>query len=68
MTISRQRAWQMKQVAAGRCSQCGKEAVSSRKCMECLEKNKVAARLCRDGQPWRPGGRGRPPLTSFLEP
>ena len=41
--ISRQRAWQIKRRAEGRCVQCGKKAVTANHCRQCRDRmNKYA--------------------------
>jgi len=60
--VSRQRKFQKQRLAAGLCYQCGdpREHYTER-CDACQAK--VNARQRRDNgwNPWKPGGRGRPP-------
>lgn len=56
--VSRQRRWQLKQEAAGRCILCGQPNSSlNLLCPSCMDKKRAAA----GHQPWRLGGPGRPP-------
>lgn len=38
--ISRQRKWQLKKVAEGKCGKCGKESDTNYLCKSCREKDK----------------------------
>lgn len=56
--VSRQRDWQLAMRAAGRCTQCGKDAGGKALCEVCTEKKRIRMGV----EPWRPGRPGRPPF------
>lgn len=65
MTLSRQRAWQLKQKAARRCHQCAHPAPGGGMCQECREKvrarNRERYRISHNIATQAPlQGRGRP--------
>lgn len=62
--ISRQRRWQLKQQAAGRCTNCGAERYPQSKtyCLRCLRQVRENSRRRNGHRPWRRGSHGRPPL------
>lgn len=65
MEMSRQRKWQLKMVAEGKCSQCGKYREDSpykTRCKVCAKKTRDRRRLRTNSSPWRKGSRGVPPL------
>ena len=63
--LSPQRRWQLRQVAAGLCAQCGAPRVNyAQLCDGCAEKQRVARRERCGFAPYCKGRRGRPPLTS----
>lgn len=62
--LSKQVVWQRKQVAAGRCRNCGKDRMSYRfLCNECQRKKREKEREKMNLLPWEPGGRGRKPKS-----
>lgn len=61
--ISRQREWQIKKIAEGKCSSCGKpRTLSKYVCNDCLKKRREYQRKKVGCRPYKPGGRGRIPL------
>ena len=64
LAMSRQRRYQLRHRAAGLCLQCSRVRVPTSKmyCRPHLEGERLRMRAVRQGQPWRPRGRGRPPL------
>jgi len=66
--ISRQLAWQRRQVALGRCRVCGGERDSGGTtiCAPCRIERRAKARLREGTRPWEPGRPGRPPTESRL--
>lgn len=61
---SRQRAWQKKMVAEGRCDQCGKlRKHYPQRCDDCQKIAIVLKRAKRGSKPWELGKPGRPPKT-----
>ena len=61
-SISRQRAWQQKQVAEGNCRCCGlPRNLYSHECDDCYNKETKRRRKKSGHKPWKRGGRGRPP-------
>lgn len=64
--ISRQRRWQLNKIAKGLCEKCGSPRnLSTVRCDECLAKNRVHNQWRNRNKPYRPGGRGRPPLEMY---
>lgn len=63
--ISRQLAWQRKQRKDGRCWRCGSEMGKSpyKVCVVCAEADRRRQRKKDGTRPWKPGGRGRPPIV-----
>ena len=60
--LSPQRRWQLRQVAAGLCAQCGQAREHyAQLCDACAEKHRVARRERCGFKPYRKGRRGRPP-------
>lgn len=65
MTVSRQRRWQIIKQRAGLCVRCGgARECKSPECVGCREKDAARMRRRAGHQPWRPGGRGRPPFSA----
>jgi hypothetical protein len=61
--LSRQRKWQKKQLDSGNCMICGDpRTLYATHCDACNEKVMAYQRSKTGFQPWKPGGRGRPPL------
>ncbi len=64
---SRQRLWQLEQHRTGLCTLCAERAVTNDYCQEHrLQTNNrkmLRNRKINGWEPWRPGGRGRPPLA-----
>ena len=57
------RAWRMRQASAGRCPKCGRsDDGGGALCRGCRKKNRELNRRKTGSSPWRPGGRGRPPM------
>lgn len=49
--ISRQRAWQLRKIAAGMCAQCGKRRrVNRQHCLACREKSRTFNQKARDAK------------------
>lgn len=66
--VSKQRRWQLKMVAAGRCSQCGKARKSYKDlCNACAVKRRALNRRQVGCRPQAAGKRGRPPFVRGLE-
>jgi hypothetical protein len=61
MSMSRQREYQMRMRAAGKCVQCGCPANGAARCPNCAIKHRKQRQIKGKHQPWKPGGRGRPP-------
>ena len=62
---SRQSDWARKQIAAGRCRQCGElrgTSLSVSFCTPCLERGRATNRKRKGLRPWTAKGPGRPPL------
>lgn len=59
---SRQYEWQRRMMAQGRCTICGKPAITARYCEFHREKYNGRRRDKTGYKPWRLGGRGRPPI------
>lgn len=61
--LSRQRLWQLKRVAEGKCPQCGSlKETKSFLCPKCAKTNAIKRRE-RDGfKPWKEGSAGRRPI------
>lgn len=57
---TRQYLWQLKQMDFGCCIICGKKAVTKH---HCEKHRRIASGGC---DPWKPGGRGRPPLKPIV--
>lgn len=58
--VSRQRRWQLKQAALGKCITCGKPAVAGVLCLEHRRKQTVQRRKLKGFKAWKPGKVGRP--------
>lgn len=58
--MSRQREWQIKMKAAGRCQQCGAPSYGALLCFKHLEKVRNYYRKKLKLTAWQPGGPGRP--------
>ena len=61
--VSRARACQLRYIAQGLCSHCGKNPLGGNKgyCDGCAEKKREAMRLKHGFKAWRKGRKGRPP-------
>jgi cytochrome c5 len=60
--MTRQRKYQLKRKAEGRCAQCGnEELLIANHCHKCHEKQLAYARKRNGHNPWEPGKVGRPP-------
>ena len=67
--ISKQRRWQLKKKADGRCTQCGRDRnLYKSYCDDCQKKQTKLNRKRKGCKPWKPGNRGRPPLTAYSNP
>ena len=63
--MTKQRKYQLAKLADGLCSICGKESLyNDERCLACYVKFMVLVRRRAGCKPWRPGGRGRPPLSA----
>jgi hypothetical protein len=63
--LSKQRRWQLAKIAEGLCCQCGKrEIVGTALCGLCLKAIRLRTRKRQGNKPWRPGGKGRPPIEA----
>lgn len=62
--MTRQERYQQKHKAAGLCIYCSRKAVSRWFCAMHLKKRRLSMRKLKGNKPWRPGGRGRPPLIT----
>lgn len=63
--LTRQRRWQVTRVAEGRCSLCGKPRRHyAAVCDNCALAKRRRIRALQGFSPWKPGGRGRPPLLA----
>lgn len=62
--VSRQREWQLRKRAEGRCETCGKKRHprSSQYCLSCLRKKRKSCRRRLGYRPHQLGRRGRIPL------
>lgn len=64
--ISRQRLWQIMQAKEGKCMKCQdpsvKHGLCSKHYMQNLLLHRKNQRNSGGYKPWRPGGRGRPPI------
>lgn len=61
---SDQRAWQLMKQELGLCVICGREPLakgSKSRCKGCRERDRVRIRAKKGLNPWKKGGRGRPP-------
>ena len=62
--MTRQRRWQLARRAEGRCTICGQPRTHyPEECDACRVKRRRYQRVWPIGQPWRPGGVGRPPVV-----
>lgn len=62
--ISRQQRWQQKRVAEGKCRACGEERDNPDDhlfCSRCRDEKRERDQIDKGSEPWREGGRGRPP-------
>lgn len=60
--LTKQRRWQIKQQALGRCQECGGTKPSNcTQCDACAETTRVRMREERGFKAWQPGGSGRKP-------
>ena len=67
--LSRQRRWQLKKEAEGKCVTCGGgPLLSSRYCAKHLQATRERNRDRVGCNPWEPGGRGRPYHSMNTEP
>lgn len=67
--LSRQKRWAVACYQRGGCINCGKPRGSSpykRHCSKCAIKHRVRMERKKNMRPWRPGGRGRPPLIKVV--
>lgn len=64
--LKRMKAVQRARILAGLCAQCGRNMhpKSVHLCLRCLQMKREFKRLSTGCQPWRPGGRGRPPVEA----
>lgn len=63
--MTRQRRWQLKRRAEGRCITCGrKRNLYKHHCDQCNGKHLLYQRKYHGHQPWRAGFAGRPPMTA----
>jgi hypothetical protein len=64
--LSRQREWQLKQVARGNCKICGspRGKLSVALCYRCGQKMRIRMRKHTGSKRWKRGGRGRPPNSA----
>jgi hypothetical protein len=61
--MTKQRRWQLKKQAEGNCMTCGKPRnLYAERCDTCHAVERLRTRAACGHQPWREGGRGRPPL------
>jgi hypothetical protein len=66
--VSRQRAWQLRMKASGRCILCGKPRGNCwDRCDPCQAKVTAAVRKRTGCQPWQPGKPGRPPACHSIK-
>jgi hypothetical protein len=65
MVESRQQTWRRARIASGRCPQCGSGRLDhyTWACDECALNHRRRRQRRLGVGPWRPGGRGRPPLA-----
>lgn len=62
--LSRQRKWQNRRLAEGRCVRCGqKRNLYAQRCDSCQSKETERAREKNECREWRTGSRGRRPKT-----
>ncbi len=60
--LSKQRQWQLRMIAEGKCGGCGKPRENyQQKCDDCTIKLRQHARRRAGCQPWEEGSRGRRP-------
>jgi len=64
--MTRQGAWAARQRAAGLCQDCTEPQVagSTGYCLTHLIRHRIIKRRTTGNRPWRPGGRGRPPIVA----
>jgi hypothetical protein len=68
LPIHHHRKWQLRQKRDGKCVLCGKPRnLYWEKCDDCQERFRVWNRERNGFQPWRPGGRGRPPVCHSIK-
>ncbi len=61
--MSRQQEYQLRHIAQGLCAQCASPAFpGTTQCARCIKKRRRGMRKKHGFLPWRPGGRGRPPV------
>lgn len=64
-SLSRQRRYQLRMKAAGRCQQCGsKELFTTSACEPCVKKRRASSRKRTGSNPWQKGKAGRPPTET----
>lgn len=59
--VSRQRKWQKKKVAEGKCSKCSEPLFDKELCKKHYLNKKIRQRESQGSEPWVEGGPGRPP-------
>lgn len=66
--LSRQRLWQLKRIAEGKCPQCGvaKEAKTFL-CPKCAKANAIRNREKSGFKPWKEGSKGRRPIWAGVK-
>lgn len=66
--VSRQREYQKRMKAAGRCESCGQHRNGANRtyCQRCAETQRILQRRRAGYRPWRFGGRGRPPSWAYM--
>ena len=65
--VSRQREWSRRQVEAGKCGLCGEPREHYEQvCDSCASKARTRMRGKKNFAPWRPGGKGRPPIVKEI--
>lgn len=63
--MSPQKIWQEEQAILGNCITCGnpRDGEGKRYCMSCQSVLRLRMREKTGSKPWKPGGKGRPPLN-----
>ena len=63
--LSRQRIWQNKRLAEGKCVRCGQPRnLYAQRCDACQNKETARAREKTGFKAWKAGGRGRQPMNN----